>query len=131
MDVFTRIEYKEIFVDSLRCCIDKKGLILHAWCLMTIHVHLIFSSKESGKHSASLRDMKKYTSSNLLIEIDSNKNESRKEWMLKFFAEAGKNKSNNLNFQFWQQDNHPIEIYGPKVISLKIVYVPRLRVGYS
>ena len=60
VDVFTRIEYKEIFVDSLRYCINKKGLILHAWCLMTNHVHLIFSSKESGKHSAILRDIKIY-----------------------------------------------------------------------
>ena len=57
VDVFTRIAYKEIFVDSLRYCINKKGLILHAWCLMTNHVHLIFSSKESGKHSAILRDI--------------------------------------------------------------------------
>jgi len=69
VDVFTRIAYKEIFVDSLRYCINKKGLILHAWCLMTNHVHLIFSSKESGEHSAILRDIKKYTSSKLLIEI--------------------------------------------------------------
>ena len=58
VDVFTRIEYKEIFVDSLRYCIDKKGLILHAWCLMTNHVRLIFSSKDSGMHFATLRDLK-------------------------------------------------------------------------
>ncbi len=69
VDVFTRIAYKEIFVDSLRYFIDKKGLILNAWCLMTNHVHLIFSSKESGKHSEILRDIKKYISSKLLIEI--------------------------------------------------------------
>ncbi len=57
VDVFIRIEYKEIFVDSLRYCIDKKGLILHACCLMTNHVHLIFSSQELGEHSAILRDI--------------------------------------------------------------------------
>jgi putative transposase len=83
VDVFTKIEIKRIFVESLRYCINNKGLIVHAWCLMTNHVHLIFSSKESGKHSAILRDLKKYTSSKLLIEIDSNTKESRKEWMLK------------------------------------------------
>ncbi|MBK7466659.1 MAG: transposase [Saprospiraceae bacterium] len=57
VDVFTRIAYKEIFVDSLRYCINKKDF-LYAWCLMTNHVHLIFSNKESGKHSAILRDIK-------------------------------------------------------------------------
>ncbi|MFZ1378178.1 MAG: transposase [Saprospiraceae bacterium] len=59
VDVFTRIAYKEIFVGGLRYCINKKGLFLYAWCLMTNHVHLIFSNKESGKHSAILRDIKK------------------------------------------------------------------------
>ena len=59
VDVFTRIAYKEIFVGGLRYCINKKGLFLYAWCLMTNHIHLIFSNKESGKHSAILRDIKK------------------------------------------------------------------------
>jgi putative transposase len=55
VDVFTRIAYKGIFVESLRYCINNKGIILHAWCLMKNYVHLIYSSKESGKHSANLR----------------------------------------------------------------------------
>jgi len=73
---------------------------LHAWCLIKKHVHLIFSSKESGKHSAILRDIKKYTSSKLLLEITTYPKESRKVWMLNIFAEAEINNSNNLNFQF-------------------------------
>ncbi|MBK8735417.1 MAG: hypothetical protein IPL98_05770 [Saprospiraceae bacterium] len=51
--------------------------------------------------------------------ITTNPKESRKEWMLNIFAEAGEKNSNYLNFQFWQQDNHPIEIYSPKVSSQK------------
>ena len=103
VDVFTKIEIKRIFVESLRYCINNKGLIVHAWCLMTNHVHLIFSSKESGKHSAILRDLKKYTSSKLLIEIDSNTKESRKEWMLRFYKHGKKvqvteNSINVINF---------------------------------
>ena len=55
VDIFTRIEIKGIFVESLRYCINNKGLILHTWCLMTNLVQFIFSSKESGMHSANLR----------------------------------------------------------------------------
>ena len=51
--------------------------------------------------------------------ITTNPKESRKEWMLNIFAEAGEKNSNYLNFQFLQQDNQPIEIYSPKVISQK------------
>ena len=43
-------------------------------------------------------------------EIKENTMESRKEWMLYLFSKAGQQNSNNKNFQFWRQDNHPIEL---------------------
>ncbi|MBK7302694.1 MAG: hypothetical protein IPI90_05460 [Saprospiraceae bacterium] len=55
--------------------------------------------------------------------IKSNPHESRKEWILKILAKAGRNNSNNKKYQFWQQDNHPIEIFSPKVISQKLTYL--------
>ncbi len=123
IDAFTRIEYKDIFVNSMKYCQEKKGMILHAWCLMSNHAHFIFSSKEAGKHSEILRDFKKFTSKKILEAIENNPSESRKEWMLKLFKKAGKSNSNNTNFQFWQQDNHPIEIYSPQVIEQKLTYL--------
>ena len=30
--------------------------------------------------------------------------------MLYLFAKAGQSNSNNKNYQFWRQDNHPIEL---------------------
>ncbi|MEO7446531.1 MAG: transposase, partial [Ferruginibacter sp.] len=40
VDVFTRNCYVEIVLDSLRFCIKEKGLNVHAWCLMSNHLHL-------------------------------------------------------------------------------------------
>jgi putative transposase len=57
-----------------------------------------------------MRDMKKYSSFRILKEIKENPSESRKEWMLDFFSKAGQANGNNKNYQFWQQDNHPIEL---------------------
>ena len=48
IDVFTRDIYKDVFVDSLQYCIKNKGLVLHAWVIMTNHVHLIISSDKSN-----------------------------------------------------------------------------------
>jgi REP element-mobilizing transposase RayT len=45
IDVFIRPEYKEMLVESLRYCQQNKGLKIHAWCIMTSHVHLIISSE--------------------------------------------------------------------------------------
>jgi len=123
VDIFTRKDYKETFMESLRYCQKQKGMQIHAWCLMTNHAHLIFSSQEPGKHSNILRDLKKYTATTLIKCIKSNPRESRKEWMMKVFRKAGARNSNNSTFQLWQQDNHPIEIYSPKVISQKLQYV--------
>jgi putative transposase len=32
VDVFTRQQYKDIVIDSLRFCQKEKGLIIYAWC---------------------------------------------------------------------------------------------------
>jgi REP element-mobilizing transposase RayT len=45
IDVFTRSIYKDIVVDSLRHCQEHKGLLLHSWCLMTNHIHMMMSAK--------------------------------------------------------------------------------------
>ena len=34
VDVFTRVEYKNMLVESLAFCQDKKGLILYGWCII-------------------------------------------------------------------------------------------------
>lgn len=40
-DVFTKVVYKDIIVESLRFCQANKGLEIFAWCLMTNHIHLV------------------------------------------------------------------------------------------
>lgn len=58
IDVFSRELYKEMFVKSLHYCCEHKGLILHAWIIMTNHVHLIISSTDN-KIEYLVRDIKK------------------------------------------------------------------------
>ena len=45
VDVFTRKDYRDILLESIRYWQDKKGLILHAWCIMSNHLHLIVSAQ--------------------------------------------------------------------------------------
>ena len=46
LDVFIRNDYREIILDSLRHCQEKKGLEVYAYCIMTSHVHLIIGSNQ-------------------------------------------------------------------------------------
>lgn len=110
IDVFTRQVYRDIFLESLVYCRKEKGLNVHAWVIMSNHIHLIISAKSGASLSDAMRDLKKFTSFKILKEIKENKTESRREWLLYLFAKAGQQNSNNKNYQFWQQDNHPIEL---------------------
>jgi REP element-mobilizing transposase RayT len=49
LDVFTRNEYKDLFLESLEYCQKNKGLEIHAWCIMSNHVHLVFRSINNQK----------------------------------------------------------------------------------
>ncbi len=122
IDVFIRREYKDILVNSLDYCIANKGLELYAWCIMSSHVHLIIGT-ESTKMEDIIRDLKKYTSKALIKSISENPVESRREWMLWMFERAGKRNSNNVNYQFWQQNNQPIELSTPVIILQKLNYL--------
>jgi putative transposase len=122
VDVFTRSNYAEIVTESLAHCQKEKGLIIYAWCLMSNHIHLVCETEEGNELSAVLRDFKKYTARQIISEIHDDA-ESRKNWMLWLFRNAGEKNSNNKTFQFWQQNNHPIELFTSKFVKQKIRYV--------
>ena len=124
VDVFTRVVYKEVIIDSLDYCIKNKGLVVHAYVIMTNHLHLIISRTDEGMDlSGIIRDFKKYTAFRLLKMIKNNAKESRREWLLEIFAKHGKANGRNRRYQFWQQHNHPIVLYSRPVIRQKVNYI--------
>ncbi|MFE7086512.1 transposase [Sphingobacterium spiritivorum] len=122
VDLFTRNEYRKILLDSLAYCQKEKGLEIYAWCIMTSHVHLIIGTT-GNKMEDILRDFKSYTSRMLRKEITENFQESRKEWLLWLMERAGKKNRNNKDFQLWQQNNHPIELWDNYMKDQKLEYL--------
>ena len=122
IDVFTRDLYKDIFVTSLDFCIKNKGIELHAWVIMTNHVHLIVSTKKNNIADF-VRDIKKYTCRKIIESMINNKRESRKAWMVNMFEFAGKTNSNNKYFQLWKQYYHPIELNTPRRLEIVMAYL--------
>ena len=123
VDVFSKDEYRKILIDSLIYCQKEKGLVLNAYVIMSNHIHLICYTKEPFLLSDFVRDFKKFTSKAIIESIQSNTSESRKEWMLRLFTYFAKFNKNNKNYQFWQQNNHPIELQSPKWINQKLAYI--------
>jgi REP element-mobilizing transposase RayT len=110
LDVFTRQEYKDILLDSLRYCQKHKGLALYAYCIMSSHVHLIISRHRSQELQGIIRDIKKYTANRIIKAIEDNDRESRRDELLWLFEREGRDNGHNQKYQFWQHYSHPIEL---------------------
>ena len=90
IDLFTRKEYNHIIIDTLRYYQKKRDLHIHAFCIMPSHLHFIISSKDSNESLGGfMRDFKKLRNKKIIEDINLI-NESRKEWLLRAFKNAGK-----------------------------------------
>lgn len=123
VDVFTRQQYREIVIDSLKFCQKEKGLVVSAWCLMSNHIHLIIGTKGDNNIEDIVRDFKKFTSVHICRAIEDNYRESRRQWMLDLFRKAAHESGKHQKYQFWQNQYHPIILDTNEVLDQKLEYV--------
>lgn len=123
VDVFTRDIYRDILLDSIRFCQKNQGLVIHAWVLMTNHLHMICSCTPNNDLALILRNMKSFTAMKLIDGIINNPKESRRENMLNVFEAEGKKSSSNFRFKFWEHENHPILLDTEMVFNQRLNYL--------
>jgi len=123
IDLFSREKYKELIMDSLKFCISNKGLTVHAYVIMTNHIHLIVSAKEGVDLTTVVRDFKRYTAKVIYETLESDQNESRRNWLLWILKCQGKKSSSNQNMKVWQHENHPILLDTNKMIDDRLEYL--------
>ena len=121
--MFTRKVYKDVLVDSMTYCIKEKGLSVHAYVIMSNHMHVMMSAKDGYRLSDIVRDFKKHTAKQIIDIILTTKEESRSEWMIKLFKYYAKYNKNNTVYQFWRRDNKPVELSSAKWINQKLAYI--------
>lgn len=119
-DVFTRKKYCDIILDSLSFSTRHKKLSLHAWVIMSNHVHLIASVPDDVSMGDLLRDFKTFTSKAVLRGIETEPGESRKECMMPLFR---KKLNEKVTLQFWQNGNHAVSLFSNPVIKQKLDYL--------
>ena len=122
VDVFTRKEYADVIIDSMKYCQKSKGLILFSYVIMSNHIHAIMQSA-NGELSNLIRDFRRFTSKNIIDLIIKNNSESRQDWMLKRFEFAGKSVTPNQDYKFWREGFHPEEIFSEKFMWSKLNYI--------
>jgi REP element-mobilizing transposase RayT len=122
VDVFTRKDYADIVEDSINFCIQKKGLIVYGYVIMSNHIHLLIQARNNNL-SDILRDFKKFTSQRITNAIETNEKESRKRWILWLFKQADNKEAKQISYQFWQPDNHAILCYSLPFTWQKLDYI--------
>jgi REP element-mobilizing transposase RayT len=122
IDLFIRDEYRDCILDSFKFCIDHKGFNLHAYVIMTSHIHLIASSREGHKLQETIRDMKKFTSKQL-INLIKTIPESRREWMLNKFEDEAKRTKRGKDHILWQEGYHAKQIVTNNFLEQKLNYI--------
>lgn len=123
IDVFTRSEYVEIVIESLKHCQKEKGLEIYAWCLMSNDIHLIVGRQKEQKIEDIIRDFKKYTSVHIARAIEENNQESRKEWILWMLKRAGEKSGKHQKYMFWMNEYHPVELTSIEITQQKLNYL--------
>ncbi len=108
VDIFTRNEYKNILVDSIKHCQKNQGLQVHAWVIMTNHSHMIVSCSGDNDIAMVIKNIKSFTALKIIDAINNSDNESRKEWLIPIFEKYGSINKRNQKYQFWITENHPI-----------------------
>lgn len=121
VDIFTRKIYRDIVIESLRYCQKEKGLEIYAYVIMSNHIHLLVRSGNENL-SGTLRDLKSYTSKEILKAIIE-KNESKRDWLLMIFKYAASKHKRNNTYQLWTHENHAEEVYSNKFIDQKLEYI--------
>ena len=107
VDVFIRPVYKQVIVHTLNHFIDNKGLMVHAWCLMTNHLHLLVQAKEGYVVAEIEKEFKSFTTTKILEAIDTEP-EARRDWMLKRFENFGNMLGLMKKFHVWQSSSNPV-----------------------
>jgi REP element-mobilizing transposase RayT len=122
VDVFTRLNQKQVIIQALQYCQNKKGLEIYGYCIMHSHIHLLCKATNGFILSDVMRDFKKFTSKKIIQTIQ-DEPESRREWMLDYFKKACEHLKQNQQYKVWQNGYHAEHIYSNKFIKQKMDYI--------
>jgi REP element-mobilizing transposase RayT len=119
-DIFTRKSCRDIIIESFDYCRKNKNLKIHAYVIMSNHVHCILSTENNL--SDIVRDFKKFTSKAILKKIKAPE-ESRKDWLMMIFKYHAQYNKRNRDVQLWTHENHAVELSTNEMIDSRIEYI--------
>ena len=122
--VFCRDDYFRVLVDSLRYCVEHKGLLVHGYVVMPNHFHAVLSQTE-GRVSDVMRDMKKHTAKAIAAKLET---DGRLTWLNAMRRAAGR----EGGVRVWDEAFHPEQVHSEPFFRGKLEYMHKnpVRAGY-
>ncbi|PIQ49460.1 MAG: transposase [Cytophagales bacterium CG12_big_fil_rev_8_21_14_0_65_40_12] len=123
IDIFNRQRYRDILIENLNFCIKNKGLIVHAYVIMSNHIHLIVRTRNNENLSSVIRDFKRYSAKVIYETLKQDQHESRKNWLLWIVESQGEMSSSNTHMKIWRHENHPIPLDRNNMFEERLNYI--------
>jgi len=117
--IFKEEKYFQIVINSLKYCVENKGLFLIGYVIMLNHLHLLTSNKENTNLSNIMRDFKHFTSSKIAEQLE----EDHERLFLYVFKKAAEGRKKKQNYKIWQDEFHPEAVYSEKWFLQKLQYI--------
>ena len=117
--VFKEEKYFNIIIDSLKYCIEHKGLLLLGFVIMPNHLQLMTCHEENTTLSVIMRDFKHFTSTKIAEMLVTDKN----YLFLHVCKKAAQGRSKKQDYKIWQDEYHPIAITSEKWFLQKMEYM--------
>lgn len=118
IDVFTKPEYFQLLLESLKYCQKELGLLVYGYVFMTNHIHGIIQAKQEYKLSNIVQSYKSFTTKEIKKLIA---NDSRK--YIKGLINTSFYKKDKNEFQVWQEYNYPEVIITEEFFQEKLNYI--------
>jgi REP element-mobilizing transposase RayT len=122
VDLFTRKDYSLLITDSLKHCQQNKNLRVHGYCIMHSHLHMIVSTTNQVLLGGIIRDFKSYTARKI-IDLIKSIPESRREFLLTYFANAARLIKRVDEYKVWQDGSHPVWLQSKEFFRQKLDYI--------
>jgi REP element-mobilizing transposase RayT len=106
--------YKEIIISSLKFLKTKELIRIYGFVIMPNHIHLIWELLEMNGKESPHSSFLKFTGHQFLKKL---RNENLR------LLEKFKVDLLNKDYEFWQRDSLPIEIYSTEIIFQKLEYL--------
>jgi len=118
IDIFTKPQYFQIIIDSLKYCQENKGLLLYEYVIMTNHIHLIVQAGDGNKLSQIVSDFKKHTTREVIKLLQ----KDNRKYIIVILNNSFRLKKGYKN-QVWQRENYPEVIETEKFFMSKVNYI--------